>query len=246
VHHVIAYIAPPQRAAEVRAKDGADGAPGYDCFGGPGFSGYPLWLGAWAPGGRPSPYPEGTGLFVEAGSVIVLQLHYNGREAGQQDQTAIDIQLDDAVERQAIILPFTNPNWLSGRSMLIEAGHSDARHWFEMQVSEAFGEPFLLHSASVHMHRLGKSARLWLKRQAGEEDCLLEVPRWDFGWQQSYRFTQPKLVYPDDRLGLECAWDNSRENQPVVDGARKEPADVVWGEGTDDEMCLGIFYVSQP
>lgn len=246
VHHVIAYVAPPARVPDVDRKDGADGQPGYDCFGGPGFGGYPAWLGAWAPGGKGTAYPAGTGLRVEPGSKVVLQLHYNVREADQSDRTVIDVQLDESVEREALILPFTNPSWLSGRSMLIEAGHSTATHSFDVQVSEFFNEPFLLHSASMHMHRLGTSARLWLERPGEEEqDCLLDVPRWDFGWQLSYGFEEAKVVYPEDRLGIECFWDNSRENQPVIDGQRAEPEDVAWGEETADEMCLGIFYVSQ-
>src|SRR5690606_5476046 len=91
VHHVIAYVAPPDRAEEVAQLDAADPADGYDCFGGPGFGGFPRWLGAWAPGGPPVVYPEGTGLLLEPGSVVVLQMHYFiGGNAGLVDQTGID------------------------------------------------------------------------------------------------------------------------------------------------------------
>ena len=41
-------------------------------------------------------------------------------------------------------------------------------------------------------------------------------------------------------LRLECHWDNTAENQPLVGGERLPPEDVFWGEGTRDEMCLGI------
>jgi hypothetical protein len=51
-------------------------------------------------------------------------------------------------------------------------------------------------------------------------------------------------VGPQDTLELRCAWDNSAENQPVVDGAPLSPTDVAWGEGSTDEMCLGILYVT--
>ena len=50
---------------------------------------------------------------------------------------------------------------------------------------------------------------------------------------------------PGDRLGLECHWDNSAGNQPFVDGQRVPPRELNWGEGTDDEMCLGGLYVTQ-
>ena len=53
-------------------------------------------------------------------------------------------------------------------------------------------------------------------------------------------------VNPGDRIRVECHWDNSAANQPIVDGVQQEPHDVGWGEGTGDEMCLGLMYVTAP
>ncbi len=53
----------------------------------------------------------------------------------------------------------------------------------------------------------------------------------------------PVLIQPGDKLGIECEWDNSSENQLMVDGEKLPPKDVQWGDGTADEMCLWIFYV---
>jgi hypothetical protein len=238
VHHVIAYVAPPDRAFQVTQLDAADPRPGYECFGGPGFGGFPRWLGAWAPGGPPVVYPEGTGLRMEPGSVVVLQMHYftQGNE-DRVDRTGIDVKLEDTVEREAFIVPFTNPLWLSENGMSIPAGNNNVRHSFQVQVGEFFDEPFLMYSANAHMHQLGKSEIMWVEDgETGELDCLLDIPRWDFDWQLSYGFEEPKLVTPDDYLGIECAFDNS------APGA----IDVEWGEGTLDEMCLGVMYVALP
>ena len=51
-------------------------------------------------------------------------------------------------------------------------------------------------------------------------------------------------VYPGDSLRLSCTWDNSEANQPVIDGQVAAPHDVQWGEGTTDEMCLGVLYLT--
>ena len=77
------------------------------------------------------------------------------------------------------------------------------------------------------------------------ESCLLEIPRWDFNWQGSYGFTQPARVEPGDAMSIACTWDNSPENQPVVDGSKMPPTDINWGEGTNDEMCLGTIYMAK-
>ena len=53
------------------------------------------------------------------------------------------------------------------------------------------------------------------------------------------------MLGPDDAVRLSCRWDNSPENQPIVDGVALEPRDVSWGEGTTDEMCLGNLYITR-
>jgi hypothetical protein len=62
----------------------------------------------------------------------------------------------------------------------------------------------------------------------------LDIPRWDFNWQNSYRLREPRVVRPGDQLAIECHWNNS------APGA----VDTNWGEGTSDEMCLGVLYMT--
>ncbi len=70
-------------------------------------------------------------------------------------------------------------------------------------------------------------------RSDGSETCLLQVPRWDFNWQQGYRMAEPVTLNPGDRLRLACEWNNEAGEQTVN-----------WGDGTGDEMCLGVFYAA--
>jgi hypothetical protein len=70
---------------------------------------------------------------------------------------------------------------------------------------------------------------------------LLDVQNWDFGWQRTYMLRKPVTLNPGEKLALRCQWDNSPENQPIIEGIRIIPRDVRWGEGTFDEMCLGVF-----
>src|SRR5262249_28789632 len=76
VHHVIAFYAAPNQVAEYQQLDDNEAGPGYTCFGGSGGPSR-VWLGAWAPGSQGSDMPPGTGLQVEPGSAIILQVHYN-------------------------------------------------------------------------------------------------------------------------------------------------------------------------
>jgi hypothetical protein len=94
------------------------------------------------------------------------------------------------------------------------------------------------------MHTLGKTMRSEIWRADGQTACMLDIHDWDFSWQGSYLFEDPVRFEPGDELWMGCTWDNSPENQAVVNGMMQTPVDVSWGEGTRDEMCLGGFYVT--
>lgn len=99
-----------------------------------------------------------------------------------------------------------------------------------------------LYSVAGHMHLRGVEIRIELIR-SGETTpkTLLHIPRWDFHWQGNYWFKNPVEVTKGDTVRITCTWDNSLANQPVIGGKRLEPRYIIWGEGTTDEMCLGVF-----
>ncbi len=248
VHHVIAYRITPDRVATYEQLDADDPTPGYPCFGGPGGAesnpGAGLWLGAWAPGGVASPYPEGTGLAMDPGAKVVLQIHYNTAAGdGGADRTRVELMLAESVEREAFMLLWADLDWVGG-NMPIPAGSPDTVHTWELDPTLVMdfltdivpvNSPFLIHAASHHMHTLGTVANHEIVRKGGDSDCLLDIKHWDFNWQRAARFTAPIRFQPGDVLRLSCQWDNTAGTK-----------DVNWGEGTSDEMCLGVYYVTNP
>lgn len=91
-----------------------------------------------------------------------------------------------------------------------------------------------------HMRLLGKEVRASLEPAGASSSCLIDIPRWDFHWQQDYSLMESTRVQAKkgDSLRLTCVYDDSAANQPVVNGSKKAPEEVTWGEGTLDEMCL--------
>ena len=90
-----------------------------------------------------------------------------------------------------------------------------------------------------HMHYLGKSIKLELNpRDPKRRQVLLEIPRWDFHWQGFYWLEQPMRISLGDTFRITCEFDNGPENQPWLDGRQRAPRYTVWGEGTEEEMCL--------
>ena len=231
VHHVVAYLSPPEQADAYELLDAAEEGEGYTCFGGPGVGAQEdaQWLGGWAPGGASGDFPNGTGIAIEPGSKIVLQVHYNTDTVEPApDLTQLDVMISDEVESPAMIQPWANPLWLDTEVMEIPPNSTDTVHGFTYEM----WQPFQIHTANLHMHTRGTSARLWIDRVDGTQDCMLDIPRWDFGWQRTYVFAEPKQIEVGDSIHVECHWDNPTDTP------------IYWGEGTGDEMCLGTMLFS--
>ncbi len=230
VHHVIAFLATPDTVETYAALDEADPGDGYDCYGGPGGSGAPSWLGGWVPGKSASVFPEGTGIGIEPGSSVILQVHY--AQTGIADDaalTAVDLITEPEVGRPGVIQPITDVSWVYGGEMVIPAGTEGVVHSLSLPIQA----DLRMYSGGLHMHTLATSGRLWVERESGEVEWLVSVPSWDFSWQQSYWLTEPVDFSSGDSINLECQWDNPGET------------DVSWGEGTGDEMCLGLVYLTE-
>ncbi len=259
VHHVITFVAGPDEVDFYQGLDDAEPGPGYECFGGPGKLDWTAWwLGAWVPGMTNLPSPPGTGTLVEPGSSLIVQIHYNNM-SGQAiaDQTSLAFKVTDTVERPGTFVPIVNYGWVAGWSnMTIPAGEPEVHHGVSLERThdlfgfllgpQGFGytEELDIWRSALHMHLLGTHARLRVVREDQSEDCLLEIEDWDFNWQGDYALEQPVSFGPGDTIELDCWYDNSEANQPIVDGQPKAPETVGWGEGTYDEMCLGVIYVS--
>ncbi len=246
VHHMIAFLATPENVDKALAFDAAEDGPGYTCFGDSGL-GDGAWVGSWAPGGVDSAFPEGTGSKIKARSKIILQIHYSTLETDPiADLSSVKFRTADRVEKEGFFLPFANPAWLNAGSMKIPAGDADVKHQVGFDILSFIdgATQMNIFSGGLHMHLLGTSIKSWIERSNGDDECLIDIPKWDFNWQSGVAFEKVAVLERGDKLNLECHWDNSIDNQPVINGKRRTPADVSWGEGTGDEMCLGVFFVT--
>jgi hypothetical protein len=238
-HHGVVFIAQPFELLGYQDRDLFDPGQGYSCPGFiPGF-GIPTLLGNWTPGSLGVDFPAGSGLKIDPGSAIVLQLHYNTASDSGPDQSTVQLRLEDSVSREARTIPFVNPLWLIGNSMLIPAGAAETKHEFDFDPSIAVTlGGFDIYTPTLHMHQLGSAGKLSVK-SGGQETCLLEINDWDYHWQGEYPLRTPVHFNLGDQLHIECHWDNTPENQPYIGGTQQAPRDVAWGERSTDEMCLG-------
>jgi len=250
VHHVLVYAMDPSLAADLAATDDADSGPGYTCFGGPVAAGedaatsfangFPNQIAAWVPGQSVQEMPAGMAVRIQAGSPIVMQVHYAAQAGGpSEDATELKLRLTDQAPEQLVT---TRP--LAVQDLDIPAGEANVE--MTQRFTNYSDETIVVRQLAGHMHLLGKEIRGVLVPAAAEQSCLLDIPQWDFNWQQAYVMAEFAEINPGDAVDVTCVYDNSAANQPVVDGVVQEPVDVAWGDGTSDEMCLLYMSVVSP
>jgi hypothetical protein len=237
VHHVLLFAVPAAQLAAVQAEDAAEAGPGWTCFAGTGVDSTPV-VGGWVPGSGASMFPSPTGIRLPAQTQIVMQIHYNLLVQSQvSDHTTADLYYAPApVSKPAAIVPIANTTFD------IPAGTPSETVTADLPVKSSY----LVWGVVPHMHLHGTEIKLSVLHADGSSTCAVDIPAWNFHWQQFYYYTQPVSVVAGDTAHLECTYDNSADKQPIVNGVAQPITDLRWGEKTTDEMCLNYVYITAP
>ncbi|MEM6927725.1 MAG: hypothetical protein AAF602_12400 [Myxococcota bacterium] len=251
VHHALVFADPTGASAD-------RGDEVWPCFGGSGVPGTDL-LQPWAPGQLPYELPPNAGFRLDPGSRFVVSVHYHPVPGEvHEDATGLEIRWTrEQPELPAFVSLFGNRRGLqpgpadrtSEPEFFIPAGARAHTETFHLELEP--GSPtFRIFSIGGHLHWVGTGIDVRLERSEGD-DCLIDIPEWDFDWQLLYRYDAPlgdlPTISPGDRLVVRCTYDNSLDNPEVAallgEQGLTEPIDVTLGEQTTDEMCLVMLGV---
>jgi Copper type II ascorbate-dependent monooxygenase, C-terminal domain len=223
--------------AATQLKDDNEAGLGWTCFGGPDVTGVHT-VGGWVPGAGATAFPSPTGIRMEPGTQIVMQIHYNLlAKKDVVDRTTADLFFSATpVAKPAAIFAVAN------LTFSVPAGTKEQTVVGQLPVKTAVA----LWGVVPHMHTHATKIKVDVLHANGTSDCAVDIPRWDFSWQQFYYYKQPMMVTAGDTVRISCTYDNSPENQPIVNGTRLPPAELRWGEKTTDEMCLNYLYAAVP
>jgi hypothetical protein len=105
--------------------------------------------------------------------------------------------------------------------------------------------PMTVRAGAGHMHLLGRSITVVANPGTPRERVLVDVPVYDFDNQGSRTLAQPVPLRKGDVVRVTCTHD-AKLRSLLPELASQPPRYVVWGEGTSDEMCLGILTVTSP
>ena len=188
---------------------------------------------AYVPGGTPRMLPADTGGLLKAGSLLTLNMHYtpNGRETVDNSQLGVWFYPEGEVPKErmsgqcACIFP---NNWTT-----IEPNNPD----FQQTSTITIPQDANIYSYLPHMHFRGKYMRFYADYPDGSSEELINIAKYNYNWQLSYTYAEPKFVPAGTKITALAAWDNSAQNpaNPNPDRA------VDWGNESWDEMMFGAM-----
>lgn len=221
VHHAVLVV---DETPGSRRRDALDPEPG---FSGMDFGtakppdGY--FLG-WTPGKQPRRSPQGMSWRLPSGADFVLQLHLTPTGRTETLRPRIGLHFTD-VPPTVVSYPLC----MSSVDIDLPPGAEDVavRDHFVLPV------PVSVHSIYPHAHYLCRRMGAWAVLPGGGRCDLFRIDRWDFDWQDDYRFREPLELPAGTRLEFEYRYDNSADNPA---NPFRPPRRVRLGPESTDEM----------
>jgi hypothetical protein len=190
-------------------------------------------LGCIAAGAEAAMLPACFGRLIPQGATIWFNVHYHkdsGPGTAVLNRAEIGFFLakepvtyfvkSDAIGNYGFEIPPHRSNYRIGAGRMLEKDTWVLSFW-------------------PHAHLRAKAARYTATYPDGREELLLDVPRYDQGWQVIYNYKTPKLLPSGTMVDVSFWYDNTLQR-----GARRgfDP-DRALGNGprTNDEMALGFI-----
>ena len=226
VHHVVMQI---DEAHSTRFLDEQDPEPGYEgMYAGEAKSPDGQFLG-WTPGKVPMESPLGMAWRLEKGSDLLLKLHL--LPSGKPELVHFTVGFYFA-EKEPTRVPLGLR--LGSKTIDIPPGKKD------YTIEDTYELPVDVQVLGVypHAHYLARDMQGQATLPDGTTRWLIRIKRWDFNWQDEYRFTNPMFLPKGTRLEMKYTYDNSSDN---VFNPHQPPQRVVYGPRSSDEM--GVLWL---
>lgn len=194
-------------------------------------------VGGYTPGSTPLIFPNNGGLKlgmdIPANSNIVFALHYPEGSYGQFDSTKVIFHFYPNGEtgiRQVSAAPIIQ-NW----SFVLPPEQFTSVNGSYANIPVNIS----LLSVFPHMHLLGKSIKSYALAPTNDTIRFINIPDWDFHWQDFYMFKNMVKIPPGSTIKGEGVYDNTSANphNPTL-----PPQTVYPGLNTLDEMFLIYFH----
>ncbi|MFT3933353.1 MAG: cytochrome c [Chitinophagaceae bacterium] len=201
------------------------------------------YYGGWIPGASYESYPKGFGWVMPKRGVILLTVHYAPSATDEQSLCGINLYFTKTpVARKVKVISFGSGG-IGERDIdppFFLLANQEKK--FTLEVTNPNEDQSILY-VWPHMHLVGKTFKAYVTSPSGDTTKLVYIPRWDFRWQEIYRFKQLVKVSKGSVIHLECTYDNTAQN-PFNPNS---PPKAIFSRGdmktTDEMMTLMMIFL---
>src|SRR5262249_28404131 len=157
----------------------------------------------------------GVGMTVDPSDRILMQVHYHKDPASPPvaDSTSVDLYFSPtATPEHAYVV------WAGTPTFSIPAGAKG----YQVSSTCTVNGNWKVLGIAPHMHQHATAFRSNIV-QSGAQQCLMDIPHWDFNWQGGYFLNAPTQLQQGDQITTSCTYDNTTGST------------IKFGEATTDE-----------
>ena len=181
-------------------------------------------IGAWAPGWRILPYPEGYSRTLPKKADLLLETHFHPTGKVESEKTAIGFYLTPKKEPKSpkdVLLYNNNIDLLPNKVTHI-------------LIDSVIQSDLSVFGVSAHAHFLCTEIKVHAVTPDKKDIPILWIPHWDFNWQEDYRYEKPVSLPKGTRIMADFTFDNTYEN---FHNPNLPPVRVKFGLQSTNEMA---------
>ena len=199
------------------------------------------YYGGWIPGTSYEKYPENFGWVMPKRGVILLTVHYSPLAKEALSESGVNLFFTKTPVKRKIKVISLGSGGIGAKDIVPEFHYIPANKIssYKLEIVNPRENESVFY-VWPHMHLIGKSFKAYAVFGNNDTIPLVNIPEWDFRWQEIYRFKKPVLIPMGSRLVIEATYDNTSGN-PFNPN---DPPKIITSEGdmrSDQEMMTMLM-----
>ena len=192
----------------------------------------------WLPGTSPLVFPNGVGFKLpKKGAILIRNLHISPTPISTKEKSSFNFYFSKSNSNREVQFAAYKPT----RFKEIIQADSIIKNKIIIKINSDMS----LLAINPHMHLLGRSFKVYALNPSKDTIRLVDIPIWDFNWQDFYRYKSPQKIAKGSVIVAEAVFDNTAKNP---NNPNIPPKDILFESGsmedTEEMMRLVFLYLT--
>jgi len=201
------------------------------------------YYGGWIPGTSYESYPKDFGWVMPKRGVILLTVHFAPTAVDESCFLGVNLFFKKTrITRPVKVVSFGSGGIGERQIEPIFYIKADQVQKFRLEMTNPSEDQSILY-VWPHMHLIGKEYLAYAIAPSGDTIRLVHIPRWDFRWQEIYRFKKLVKIPKGSIIHVEGTYDNTAANPFNPNSPPKNIFSYGDMKTTDEMMTLMMIFL---